>query len=91
MLEALLGFASFWNVGCVVVLTAFVLYVAKAIEDDRKIRSLGGYAPKRKVWLPFGLDIAYNGARSTIEHRVLEYFNEGMSSLEHFHYRPFAD
>jgi hypothetical protein len=77
MLEALLGFISPWNVAGVVVLAAVVLYAAKAIEEDRKIRSLGGYAPQRKVWLPFGLDVAYNGARSTIEHRVLEYFNEG--------------
>jgi hypothetical protein len=80
MLEVLLGFISPLNVAGVVALAAVVLYVAQAIAEDRKIRSLGGYAPQRKVWLPFGLDIAYNGARSTIEHRVLEYFNEGIFS-----------
>jgi hypothetical protein len=77
MLEGLLQFVSLWNVCGVVVLVAGVLYASKAIEEDRKIRRLGGYAPQRKVWLPFGLDVAYNGARATIEHRVLEYFNEG--------------
>jgi hypothetical protein len=82
MLEALFGFISLWNVAGVVAAAAAVLYAAKAIQEDRKIRRLGGYAPKRTVWLPFGLDIAYNGARATIEHRVLEYFNEGTFRLE---------
>jgi hypothetical protein len=78
MLEEVLKVVSLWHVVGIAILTAVLLYAGKLIDEDRRIRRLGGRAPRRRTFLPFGFDIAYNGARATVKHRVLEYFDEGI-------------
>ncbi|KAF2671178.1 cytochrome P450 alkane hydroxylase-like protein [Microthyrium microscopicum] len=57
-----------------VTLGAFVVYdFVKKVRKDSKIRRLGGRAPMRKGWLPFGLDIAYSSLMSLLRNETVEH------------------
>jgi hypothetical protein len=59
---------------------SYVVYdFVQKISDDRKIRQLGGRAPLRRSWFPFGwgLDIAYQGLMAGVNNTVYDFFREG--------------
>ena len=61
------------------VVGAYVVYdFIKKVNEDRKIRRLGARAPIRRSWVPFGIDIAYQGTMSVIHNKTYEYFLEGL-------------
>jgi len=57
--------------------TYVVIDFIKKVIEDGKIRRLGGRAPIRRGWLPFGIDIAYQGMQALLTNRTYEYFLNG--------------
>jgi hypothetical protein len=65
----------------IVLIGSYILYdfIQKVIED-RKIRKLGGRAPLRPAWLPWSVDLAYQGVRSVINNTTFEYMQRGLKT-----------
>lgn len=59
-----------------IVLAALVAFLLRSfylrIQEERKISALGGHAPYRSSWVPFGLAFVFNAVKYTLQHKDIE-------------------
>jgi len=55
MIDDIIAYVSIKTVCLAVILAYALITVSKWISDERKIRALGGHAPKIPSYLPFGM------------------------------------
>jgi hypothetical protein len=77
MIEELLKLITPLQVVVGIILLLLLRLFVNQIVEDRRIRQLGERAPSRQSWLPFGIQIAYEGVMSVKNYQTLEYFQEG--------------
>jgi hypothetical protein len=82
MLEQLPSVLSATNVVGLVILFWILRSIQRWILEERLIHDLGGRAAKRTSKLPFSLDLIYQGAKHSAQHRDLDNWH---SNFEYGH------
>ncbi|KAK5015392.1 hypothetical protein LTR16_003046 [Cryomyces antarcticus] len=72
MLDQLLIHVSRFNIILLLLVSLTIYYQFRLFQSNRKIRALGGHAPVRTTWLPFGIELIYNGVKYHKAQRNLE-------------------
>lgn len=54
MLEEILSRLSGWTLAGIAMVLYAIWAVARGLQAERRIKALGGHAPVRKTYLPFG-------------------------------------
>lgn len=75
MLDGVVEYLSARNVVAALAVVLVLSYVYKSVQQELKIRRLGGHAPRRKNRLPFGLDMIYSGVQSSRRHENLQFWD----------------
>jgi hypothetical protein len=57
MIDDITAYVSIKTVYLAIILAYCLVTVSKWISDERKIRALGGHAPKIPSYIPFGMSI----------------------------------
>lgn len=68
-----------------VVALLILVRISQWVNKERKIRGLGGHAPKIRTWLPYDVDLIARGINATVHHKNLEAWQSwfvGRSTVE---------
>ncbi|KAI9720609.1 MAG: hypothetical protein M1812_002789 [Candelaria pacifica] len=72
----------------IAVATWSIIGIAKWYKEEKKIKALGGHAPRVRSYWPLGLDILYGAVKGALAHKNLEFWQSifdkaGVSSSNH--------
>lgn len=70
--------------GILLILVAIVIrHITRRIHQDRKIRALGGYAPRIPSWAPMDIDFIVGAVRESMKHENLRFWQQLMAKYAH--------
>ncbi|KAK8154889.1 putative cytochrome 52A4 [Phyllosticta citrichinensis] len=72
MLESLSQDVSFFNISAFLGASYLTYSLFTRLNDSRRIRALGGYAPPIRSWLPWGLDLVYRTLNAVWNNQAYE-------------------
>ncbi|KAI9727266.1 MAG: hypothetical protein M1828_006885 [Chrysothrix sp. TS-e1954] len=75
MLDGALDYVSRSVIAYSVLGFSLFLWIFSYINEERKIRRLGGRAPQRKPWAPMGLAMVYDGVTSALRDDNLKFWH----------------
>lgn len=75
MIDQILDNLSGINVLLAAVALSITYYLVTLVRNDIKIRRLGGYTGRVRVWLPFGIDLIYDAVKSSGRHENLQFWD----------------